>query len=510
MRIGTIHAFCQSLLRRFPLEARISPHFQLVDDRDAADDLAEAREDMLRDANLGPRRDALVTLAGLVGAGEFQGLLAALLARRDRLEAALALGPEGLEAAQRRVLGVTATDEAAVIAARRDLAGGSRAARRRSAGSPPGVRRRSRRRPRPCWAGSAARPRIVPPTGPSGVEVIPQRRRRTPRRRRVRQQESGRRCAGAAGRLPSRSRPGRRGRRISAVRSGWPRSPPRSSASPPRWRRPTRRARTRRGLLDYDDLIGRTARLLVDPGAAWVLYKLDGGLDHLLLDEVQDTAPAQWRIAERADARNSSPASARATPAEACARTRVRGRRPQAVHLLLPGRRRRRSSTVPRAGLRERVRAAGSGWRDGRWTCRSARPRRCWRWWMRCSPTRWPPPASRRPASLAALRRSRRPCRGGGALAAGAAAGGRDPPPWTVPERQPGAGLGAARSWPRRLARLDRRADRHGSELLASRPAAARRRRAGAGAPARRLRPRPGAGAEGAQACRWPASTAWC
>ena len=51
------------------------------------------------------------------------------------------------------------------------------------------------------------------------------------------------------------------------------------------------------GLLDYDDLIDRTRTLLVDPGAAWVLYKLDGGLDHLLLDEVQDTAPQQWRIA---------------------------------------------------------------------------------------------------------------------------------------------------------------------------------------------------------------------
>ncbi|MBN8896937.1 MAG: UvrD-helicase domain-containing protein, partial [Rhodospirillales bacterium] len=51
------------------------------------------------------------------------------------------------------------------------------------------------------------------------------------------------------------------------------------------------------GLVDYDDLIGRTSDLLVHPGAAWVLYKLDGGLDHLLLDEVQDTAPAQWRIA---------------------------------------------------------------------------------------------------------------------------------------------------------------------------------------------------------------------
>ncbi len=64
---------------------------------------------------------------------------------------------------------------------------------------------------------------------------------------------------------------------------------------------PMLRAYTRRkgelGLLDYSDLIGRTSLLLRDPGAAWVLYKLDGGIDHLLLDEVQDTAPEQWQIA---------------------------------------------------------------------------------------------------------------------------------------------------------------------------------------------------------------------
>jgi len=51
------------------------------------------------------------------------------------------------------------------------------------------------------------------------------------------------------------------------------------------------------GLLEFDDLIGRSTGLLTDPGADWVLYKLDGGLDHLLLDEVQDTAPEQWDIA---------------------------------------------------------------------------------------------------------------------------------------------------------------------------------------------------------------------
>ncbi len=52
-----------------------------------------------------------------------------------------------------------------------------------------------------------------------------------------------------------------------------------------------------RGALDFGDLVARTAHLLrAAPNAAWVLYKLDGGIDHLLLDEAQDTAPEQWDI----------------------------------------------------------------------------------------------------------------------------------------------------------------------------------------------------------------------
>ena len=58
MRIGTIHAFCQSLLRRFPLEAQLSPHFNLVDDIDAAAALREAREDMLAGAHTERMRHA--------------------------------------------------------------------------------------------------------------------------------------------------------------------------------------------------------------------------------------------------------------------------------------------------------------------------------------------------------------------------------------------------------------------------------------------------------------------
>jgi ATP-dependent helicase/nuclease subunit A len=52
-----------------------------------------------------------------------------------------------------------------------------------------------------------------------------------------------------------------------------------------------------RGALDFADLIDRTRVLLTQKvDAAWVLYKLDGGIDHILLDEAQDTAPEQWAI----------------------------------------------------------------------------------------------------------------------------------------------------------------------------------------------------------------------
>jgi ATP-dependent helicase/nuclease subunit A len=52
----------------------------------------------------------------------------------------------------------------------------------------------------------------------------------------------------------------------------------------------------RRGLLDYDDLIDKTLALLGNVDAAWVHYKLDFGVDHLLMDEAQDTSSKQWLI----------------------------------------------------------------------------------------------------------------------------------------------------------------------------------------------------------------------
>lgn len=58
-------------------------------------------------------------------------------------------------------------------------------------------------------------------------------------------------------------------------------------------------AKAARGFLDFDDLITRAKLLLTNPDvAAWVLFRLDGGIDHILVDEAQDTSPDQWRVIE--------------------------------------------------------------------------------------------------------------------------------------------------------------------------------------------------------------------
>ena len=59
-------------------------------------------------------------------------------------------------------------------------------------------------------------------------------------------------------------------------------------------------AKLLRGWLDFDDLILGARDLLTDRRVAdWVLYKLDGGIDHILVDEAQDTSPVQWQVIER-------------------------------------------------------------------------------------------------------------------------------------------------------------------------------------------------------------------
>lgn len=58
-------------------------------------------------------------------------------------------------------------------------------------------------------------------------------------------------------------------------------------------------AKAQFGALDFQDLIDKTLHLLSRGDAAWVLYKLDRGIDHVLIDEAQDTNPEQWEILRR-------------------------------------------------------------------------------------------------------------------------------------------------------------------------------------------------------------------
>jgi ATP-dependent helicase/nuclease subunit A len=61
------------------------------------------------------------------------------------------------------------------------------------------------------------------------------------------------------------------------------------------------RKKSEKGLLDYNDLIIKTNKLLSDENSAtrdWILYKLDSNIDHILIDEAQDTSRYQWKMVD--------------------------------------------------------------------------------------------------------------------------------------------------------------------------------------------------------------------
>jgi ATP-dependent helicase/nuclease subunit A len=243
----------------------------------------------------------------------------------------------------------------------------------------------------------------------------------------------------------------------------------------------------RAALLDYDDLISRSSRLLVDPGAAWVLYKLDGGLDHLLLDEVQDTAPAQWAIAGALTAEFFAGEGAR----EGRRTVFAVGDRKQSIYSFQgadPG-----QFDVWRQRFGSQVRQAGETWHEVplNVSFRSTPPV------LELVDAVFAEPiaaagvvdggqtlahvSDRRAGGAVAADAGARPG------AAGAVAGALGQPA--------GARRGAAAGG--RAGTVDRRRNRRRGAAGEPRPGTAARRRAGAGASPQRLRARAGAGAEG-------------
>lgn len=292
MRIGTIHAFCQSLLRRFPVEAAISPHFTLVEDTDARIAMREAAESVV-----GTGGDPVAVLAGQIGAGDFAALLGGLQARLRQLQpviGALARDRAGVEAAMMRAVGARGRDAAAVRLAACTVPGESvlrerlrlvaelaSPAMRRTAQSmldwlslPPGDRAAQWN----VWRGALVK-----------QDGEPRRRGGLNAKFDEAHPAIGDALLAEAARIIAVDE---ECRAIAVLHV----SMALLDVAVPVLQQYGERKRGR-GLVDYDDLIDRTLELLKDPGAAWVLYKLDGGIDHLLLDEVQDTSPEQWAIA---------------------------------------------------------------------------------------------------------------------------------------------------------------------------------------------------------------------
>jgi ATP-dependent helicase/nuclease subunit A len=299
MHIETIHAFCQSLLRRFPLEAGLAPHFQVMDERDAAELLAEARDEVLaaaRDSADVTLSQSLAEVTARIHETAFPELMGELAGDRGRLKRLIERhgGLEGVIAAIRHRLELAPGDTAAsVLAAACDdtafevdalraavtaLLTGSKTDRDRAGLMAPWLAEAAGRvagyglwqsaflttkgvgREKLCTNGVR--------DGFPGVEAALQEEA-------VRLMDVGDRIKAAAVAEATAALLSLGHALLAAYQ----------------------RRKTARALMDYDDLILAARDLLMRPGVApWVLFKLDGGIDHVLIDEAQDTNPDQWAV----------------------------------------------------------------------------------------------------------------------------------------------------------------------------------------------------------------------
>ena len=300
LKIQTIHAFCQSLLRRFPLEAGVAPNFEIADERMSAALLGAARARLLSAARPGADSAlaaALATMTAVIGEENFAALLADVSRERDRFNVLIARhgGTGGAIGALRTRLGVAegatadsllaeacaedAFDGVSLARAARVLADGSVTDQRRAQAIAGWLDAGHERR----IAGFAAYRRAF-----FGQNDAPLQRLIT--------KKLGDAHPDAAEAL------GEEQDRIGAFAERWNAARVAESSAAlievaAHHLGFYEAEKTRHAVLDYGDQIALSRSLLAQDGIApWVLYKLDGGLDHLLIDEAQDTSPTQWAV----------------------------------------------------------------------------------------------------------------------------------------------------------------------------------------------------------------------
>ena len=278
LKIQTIHAFCESLLRRFPLEAGLSPNFDLLDDHAAA----LLRTAVLDDMALGDDAAAFAALASL--SGQIDDLLPAILRHQDLFDApairttlaqALDIPPDiDDEGILYQAMQGFSDAEIDWLAAQLSGGGTTEVKAAQALTTMPKV---STTEALDLFLGGfltqkGLRPKTGLPTvktkAISGVEPLLDRF-----------------CEAAEQAAETRKRLAALNRGIALHDFAYA------------FLAQYRAAKSLRQKLDFDDLIRHASALLNQSEMAeWVLFRLDGGIDHILSDEAQDTSPAQWQI----------------------------------------------------------------------------------------------------------------------------------------------------------------------------------------------------------------------
>jgi ATP-dependent helicase/nuclease subunit A len=312
LKVQTLHAFCERLLRLFPFEANVPAHFRVIDEREAAEamDMAARRAIESFEAST-ETAAALALVARETGLFGFDALIAEARRHSETFDAFA--GPSGYAAALRRRLGLE--PEATTARIETDMLGGD-----------PG------RKLREAWAQKLAcgktmdlrlAEKLGAANGRTGADASiralldafftnkKQRAGEGAARERLLSKETCERCPGLEDDLvreQDRLIPLRERRRAAQTVD-------RSEALfavAGVIRAEFARTKAGRGVLDFDDQIALALALVERTSAAWVLRKLDYGLDHLLIDEAQDTSAEQWRIVAALTAELFAGAGARA------------------------------------------------------------------------------------------------------------------------------------------------------------------------------------------------------
>ncbi|MGC9954671.1 MAG: double-strand break repair helicase AddA [Rhizomicrobium sp.] len=294
LKIQTIHAFCQYVLMRFPLEAGVPASFRVLDERTARDLMAEARARVLERAGSGdtPRAAAIAYLATHLSDFRLERILdAALGSDRNKLDAFLAR-TDDWKGLLRQAHGADPNDTEESIAAAFALSLDAEETTLRAAIAwlTPGSTTDTKR-------GMALAVALENIDALMRLEVV---------RGALLTQDGALRVTLATKAL-AQARPDllayleALGRRVqefdNRLRATHAAALTEAALTVVDAVRDAYAAQKRaRSALDYDDLIVETHRLLKRSGAAWVMYKLDEGIDHILIDEAQDTSALQWDI----------------------------------------------------------------------------------------------------------------------------------------------------------------------------------------------------------------------